>query len=1374
MPDLSGWLSAAVPGAKRLADVSDVRCLILIGEPGLGKTTAMRAEYERVRAELQHNDRALLIELGFTRRASELEVAIFDSPQFTQWLDGDGRLHLFLDSLDEARLRVEHVAKRLLRGLEGAPVGRLSLRLSCRSADRHLGLEQELQQRFGSESYAVRELAPLTRGDVAAAARSRGLDPDTFVREVIERELQPLAMVPESLRFLLDVAQEHGSVPRSRAEAFEQGLRLLAREPDEDRRDGETKGSLSATGRLAVCARVAAGLTLSGRSAVRTDEGPAGPDEASLTQLAGGREEDRRTGATTKINVSEEILKEALGTAILTAAGGSNRLRFAQASYAEYLTARWLADGGLSVEQRRSLLFSSGDERQRIVPQLHEVATWLAVLSDEFHAELLSDDPAVLLRAEPAGLDAAERERLIDALFVGVRSLEVDRWDRRMRNNFHLLHHPSLASQLRAVIFDVAEEPQVRQVACDIAAACELAQLGGELADLALDPRTDLEVRIAALSAAGTLATTDQRRRFVPLALEEQPDDPDDELKGAALGVVWPGAVGAQELLKSVRAPRRRDLYGLYKAFLLNDLVEGLRPSDLLLALRWATDLPISHYATDPMSSVREQLLVAAWPRLRADAELREGYVGVVTKLLGKSVNLISNSLHEEHPEVFVEQAMRRSLLEGLIDRLQNGSFGLANVLFAKPRLIIADDMDWLLGELRAAVGTEREETLAMLVDRLPILGGSEQALLEARDESPVLRELTAARFEAIRLDSPAAEEARRFCAQRLEAEREDDGDDEEDLDIPGRVGQALNSFDSGDLDGFWIATKWLEINQRRERDYLVSDIRALDGWSVIEETDRERLLRAVPRYLADASPMPERWFGKGTIYWPAWAGYRGMRLLYDLDRDLFEALGPETWERWAPIIVAWHREGTSNTREPEFNSFALERLLATAPIAGTSWFVELLDRELRTNHGLVLLHRLEAVWHPDLEAGMLRRAKRSALDPRKRTELLSFLVGKGSRAALEHARRLVTRGAVAAGGNRRELALRVAVALVSERGAPEWERAWKLMQADEAFGQDLVETMAQAETWVAANLPAKETSRLYEWVEDRFPVEEDPRVEGAHSPSAREQIGMWRNRILGSIAAQGTLEAVDELGRLSHRRPGLIGIRRWKRDAEEILERAEWEPPRPEDLISLSENGRRRYVRSDQDLRNALLGSLERAQAKLGGQRPLAHLLWNSDPQCPKPERLVAAWLEDHLRTDLAERGIFVGRELEIRVNPHGQMGESVDIFVAAIAGEEVEGSPIVQVVVELKCCWHGDIDTAMRDQLVRRYLDDENNQGIYVVAHFDSASWNSSDARRRRVCRTRDLSDSREFFAAQAAEVNGEGLASVSAYVLDCSLDS
>src|SRR6201999_615981 len=119
--------------------------------------------------------------------------AIFESEQFQEWLRGDGRLHLFLDSLDEARMRLETAAKILIQGLEEAPHKRLSIRLSCRSADRHEALEGELRGWFAGERFAVRELAPLTRADVAAAAAAEGVDPDKFVGEVISAGLQSLA-----------------------------------------------------------------------------------------------------------------------------------------------------------------------------------------------------------------------------------------------------------------------------------------------------------------------------------------------------------------------------------------------------------------------------------------------------------------------------------------------------------------------------------------------------------------------------------------------------------------------------------------------------------------------------------------------------------------------------------------------------------------------------------------------------------------------------------------------------------------------------------------------------------------------------------------------------------------------------------------------------------------------------------------------------------------------------------------------------------------------------------------------------------------------------------------------------------------------------
>jgi hypothetical protein len=561
-----------------------------------------------------------------------------------------------------------------------------------------------------------------------------------------------------------------------------------------------------------------------------------------------------------------------------------------------------------------------------------------------------------------------------------------------------------------------------------------------------------------------------------------------------------------------------------------------------------------------------------------------------------------------------------------------------------------------------------------------------------------------------------------------------------------------------------------MEINERRHREYLVSDLTAMTGWSLIDDIDRQRLMDFAPSYLRGGRGQPERWFRQQKIFWPDWAAYRALRLL--ADQEKFAQLGDSVWEGWAAVIVGWFRDATVGSDETAFNDSMLRHLFTRAPREGADRFAELLDRDLRAARPLVSLNLVERVWVPELEEVILRRAKRSRRDPEPRAELLRTLVANGSTAGLEHARRLVVPGALSGGPRRRALAGEVAMVLLEQRDTAEWERVWRLMQEDVDFGRDLVSRLAGREVQIAANLPAAVAAELYLWVEEQFPSAEDPRVAGVHSPSPREQIGTWRWRIIGVIAAQGTRESVDTLARLARMFPKMIGIKRYQHDAEEIFERSEWEPPRPRDVVALSEDGRRRYVRSDRELREALIFGLERCQQKLQGQEGVVSLLWDSDPLRPKRERQVALWLADRLKEDLAGQGIFVGRELEIKANPEGYMGESVDIICEAVAGERVEGSPIVRVVIELKCCWHEDLDEAMKEQLVDRYLDGDHRQGIYVVAHFDSPDWDASDSVNYRRCRRRDFQASRDFFAQQAERVSADGTAEVSAFVLDCSL--
>src|ERR1700740_3280346 len=86
----------------------DVPCLVLLGEPGMGKSRTMEAERTAIGAKIRaEGGQTLWFELRSYSSEERLVRKIFQSDDFVQWRDGTGRLHLFLDSLDEGLLRIE-------------------------------------------------------------------------------------------------------------------------------------------------------------------------------------------------------------------------------------------------------------------------------------------------------------------------------------------------------------------------------------------------------------------------------------------------------------------------------------------------------------------------------------------------------------------------------------------------------------------------------------------------------------------------------------------------------------------------------------------------------------------------------------------------------------------------------------------------------------------------------------------------------------------------------------------------------------------------------------------------------------------------------------------------------------------------------------------------------------------------------------------------------------------------------------------------------------------------------------------------------------------------------------------------------------------
>lgn len=93
------------------------------------------------------------------------------------------------------------------------------------------------------------------------------------------------------------------------------------------------------------------------------------------------------------------------------------------------------------------------------------------------------------------------------------------------------------------------------------------------------------------------------------------------------------------------------------------------------------------------------------------------------------------------------------------------------------------------------------------------------------------------------------------------------------------------------------------------------------------------------------------------------------------------------------------------------------------------------------------------------------------------------------------------------------------------------------------------------------------------------------------------------------------------------------------------------------------------------------------------------------------------------------------------------------------------------VTVIVEVKGCWHAELETAMRSQLVGQYLAESNcKHGLYLVGWFDCEKW-MDESKRKNAHSSRDRESVSAFLERQAEEVSGPFL-KVKTFVLDATL--
>lgn len=550
---------------------AESQVMVLLGEPGIGKSSEWRKLCDKLAAEKEH----FFLNLGDFASETELRDTILDDPKVQSWQGADTELTLWLDSLDEGLLHMKKLQDTLQRILRKLPLARLRLRLTCRNAVWPVAFTDALGNlwQFGprptSKQVSVLLLRPLTREQVAEAAQAEGLEAEEFLQAVAELDAQPLASIPVTLRLLLTLYKKHQpgfgvSASAGRAGLYERGCLELCTAPDEKRDDEHRPDGQQ---RLLLAGYLAYLAVFSNRRQIHMEPVRGGLEENALDPYAAGAGQTvpwRGQQATISLVTIRDLLKN---TSLFTDLG-NGCLVWVHQAFAEFLAAWYLNLTTISPANLRALFRSEADPVGGVVPALRETAAWLSELQPAFWQELLGIDPVALVRSDLRRLPDGQRADVVQRLAEVMGTLAYPPYlENRERSFMQQLRHPGLAAQLEPLLMQDDVPPATMRFATDMAIGCKVVELVPALTKQALDTAQPFDKRARALDILRDILPDEAKPALRPLIHEIPKEDERDEFRGNLLNTLWPAHLGPDELLPLLTPERDNHFLGGYHAF---------------------------------------------------------------------------------------------------------------------------------------------------------------------------------------------------------------------------------------------------------------------------------------------------------------------------------------------------------------------------------------------------------------------------------------------------------------------------------------------------------------------------------------------------------------------------------------------------------------------------------------------------------------------------------------------------------------------------------------------------------------------------------------------------------------------------------------
>ena len=507
----NGGSGDARPFPQPISAFRECAAYVLLGEPGMGKTTTFEREANDLGGD------AFLIDAR--------DFASLDADDHPEWR---GRT-LFIDALDEIRAGQADPRTPLdgiRRNLD--KLGKPRFRLSCRHADWLNTDQKRLEAVSPSGEVTVVRLDPLNTAGAAELLRSKDRigDVEAFVQETQKRGLEGLLASPQSLDLLLRAVHEDGW-PISRTETFEKACLAMAREPNPAHLamppHQDPNQILDTAGRLC------AALLISGTPGCATNPARANRDYPYMADSRHAHDKCRQATASMLFRFRKAYRAEPI-----------------HRHTAEYLAGRYIAElieRGLP--PLRVLALMCGPDG-KVVSELRGLSAWLAAHSPIARQHVIERDPiGVALYGDIQAISPDEREVLFQVLVSEPRQLEPTY---KTAPAFASLATPAMLDVFKQMLSSPpadADGPLAADFTLRLLRhAPPLPDVAPTFLEIARDGTQWPRVRDAALDAFIHYGESENRDPGLVALLDDvrdrRVDDPDDQFLGKILSALYP------------------------------------------------------------------------------------------------------------------------------------------------------------------------------------------------------------------------------------------------------------------------------------------------------------------------------------------------------------------------------------------------------------------------------------------------------------------------------------------------------------------------------------------------------------------------------------------------------------------------------------------------------------------------------------------------------------------------------------------------------------------------------------------------------------------------------------------------------------------